>query len=91
MEEKLTIKTQCGSCRGTGLYRGFAESLGVAVICLRCNGTGCREFEYIPFTGRKERAGVKMVRQSKGTTILACGPAGPEMSYDEFKAVNPIS
>ena len=82
----VKIKTECGSCRGTGLYRGMAEPKGVAVVCLRCNGTGCAEVEYTPFTERKRRDDVQTVKLSRGTFILSCGPVGDSVTYSEFMA-----
>ena len=84
--EDMKIKTECGSCRGTGLYRGMAEPEGVAVVCLRCEGTGCREIEYTPFTTRKRRGDVTTVRLSRGSFILSCGPGGTSVSYAEFQS-----
>jgi hypothetical protein len=82
----MKVKTECGACRGTGLYRGIAEPKGVAVVCLRCRGTGCEELEYVPFTERKRRDDVQTVRQSRGSFILSCGPVGDSVTYAEFIA-----
>ena len=30
----------CKACGGTGLYKGFAEKEGCAVVCNQCNGSG---------------------------------------------------
>jgi len=78
------IKTECKSCRGTGLYRGMAEPEGVAVVCLTCKGTGCAEIEYTPFTERKRRSDVRTVKQSRGSFIMSCGPVGCGVSYEDF-------
>lgn len=37
------LKIYCRRCGGTGLYSGFAEPEGVAVICLGCDGSGAEE------------------------------------------------
>jgi len=79
-----SVKAECGSCGGTGVYSGFAEPKGVGVVCLNCKGTGCREIQYIPFTKRKHRNGIKKVRLSRGSFILSCGPHGEEISYSKF-------
>ena len=50
---KQTIKIDCTSCNGKGLYQGFAERGGAAVICTQCGGTGCQKYEYFPFKGKK--------------------------------------
>lgn len=34
------IKCTCGSCEGTGVFKGFAEKDRLAVVCTRCNGRG---------------------------------------------------
>lgn len=80
----MIIKTECGSCGGTGLYRGLAEPEGVAVVCLNCKGTGCKEIAYTPFTLRKLRNDVQTVQLSRGSFILSCGPVGSSVSYAEF-------
>jgi hypothetical protein len=74
----IVVKAECGACRGTGIFRGFAEPEGIGVVCLDCHGTGCKELKYIPFTSRKARNDVKFVRLSP------CGPAGETISYKEF-------
>ena len=82
---KTQIKTECSSCNGTGLYRGFAEPTGVAVVCLNCDGTGCRVIEYAPFTSRQARSDVKWVQRSRGSFIATgIGPAGNSISYQDF-------
>lgn len=84
MSTRTTIKTECPSCGGTGLYRGMAEPEGVAVVCLTCNGSGCKELTYTPFTARKRRGDVREVKRSKGEFIFACGPRGDAISYQDF-------
>lgn len=88
------IKVECRECGGTGLYRGFAEREGTAVVCLRCNGTGCRkimfevgEIIYTPYLGRKKRQDVHFVYESQGTLVFAGVGAkrGTEMTYSEFE------
>jgi len=82
----MKVDSRCGSCGGTGLYKGFAEPEGVAVVCVNCGGSGCRVIEYEPFTGRVEREGVRTVRQSRGTFIgTGVGPAGGSVTYDQFR------
>lgn len=82
---KTTVKTECSSCSGTGLYRGFAEPPGVAVICVNCDGTGCQEILYTPFSCRKKRYDVQTVQRTRGTLVFAgVGPTGGTISYQEF-------
>lgn len=79
------VETECSSCQGTGIYRGFAEPQGVGVVCLNCDGTGCRTMEYTPFTGLKRRDDVRTVQRSRGSLIFAgVGPTGGSISYEEF-------
>lgn len=86
MRDKI-VKAECSRCSGTGLYCGFAEPKGVAVVCLGCDGTGCEEYHYTPFVARKPKAGVKTVQLSRGTFIgTGVGPAGTEVTYAEFCA-----
>lgn len=80
-----SIVIECGSCDGTGLYRGMAEGPGDAVVCLRCNGSGHQLYEYKQFDGRKRRTDVKRVFASKGSFILSCGPVGSPITYEEFE------
>jgi hypothetical protein len=82
----MKIKTECGSCGGTGLYVGMAEPKGTAVVCLRCDGTGCREIEAIEFSGRKRREGISIVRRSRGSLIVRWGPTGGSVTYEQFLA-----
>lgn len=84
---KQTVKAECGSCRGTGLYQGFAEPEGTAVICVECDGSGCSTISYTPFTKRKERTGVTKISQSRGSFVgSGVGARGGSISYAEFKA-----
>lgn len=81
-----TVKTECSSCGGTGLYSGFAEPEGTAVICVTCNGTGCQEIRFKPFDRRKGRRGIKTVKRSRGTFVgTGVGPTGGSVTYKEFE------
>jgi hypothetical protein len=83
---KITVKTECGACGGTGLYCGFAEPKGTAVVCLRCDGTGCANIEYTPFERRKAKRGVHTVQRSRGSFIgTGVGPAGRSITYAAFE------
>jgi hypothetical protein len=84
--------SQCGSCGGTGLYCGFAEPKGTAVICLVCEGKGWRPVAGTEFTGRKKRPNITKISQSRGTIIfLGVGAVGESMSYAEFERKYPIN
>lgn len=81
----MKVDTECSACRGTGIYRGFAEPPGVGVVCLNCEGIGCRTMEYTPFTGRRTRDDIKEVQRSRGSFIgTGVGPVGRSISYQDF-------
>ena len=80
------VKAECGSCSGTGLYRGFCEAPGTAVICLTCAGTGCQIIKYTPFTKRKRKNGIHTIQFSRGSFIgTGVGGTGAPMTYYEFE------
>jgi len=79
------IETECQACGATGLYSGFAEAPGCAVVCLKCNGTGCAVLSYEPFRIRKASKGIKTVQVSQGVSILGCGGVGRSISYSDFR------
>jgi len=60
---EFKTKIKCQSCEGTGLYVGMAEGNGVAVVCYKCNGTGCQNYSFVyePFVKRKIRKDIKRV------------------------------
>jgi len=55
MKKIIEFDEVCDSCKGTGLYVGFAEHDGAAIVCHHCGGTGRYHFEheYDEFTCRK--------------------------------------
>lgn len=80
-----SVKIECASCAGTGIYHGFAEPKGVGVVCLNCHGSGCVEFKYAPFTKRQHREGITTVRTSRGSLLVTgVGPTGDSVTYHEF-------
>lgn len=81
-----SVKAECSSCRGTGLYQGFCEAKGTAVVCLGCDGTGCATISYEPFVKRKGKKGIKEVFRSRGTFIATgVGGHGESVTYAEFQ------
>ncbi len=60
---QLKIERQCKSCDGSGLYEGMAEKSGAAIVCHTCRGTGKEviSIDNTPFTGRKDKRGIKRV------------------------------
>lgn len=85
------IRIECDACHGTGLYEGFCEPEGTAVVCLQCAGTGWLDFQYREFTGRKKRRGVKRICLSRGSFIATgVGEVGEPMTYKEFEKKYPV-
>ena len=83
----LTVKIECRDCGANGLYQGFAEPEGHAVICITCGGTGCEKISYRPFERRKGKKGIHTVSRSRGSFIGAgVGAVGASISYFEFEA-----
>lgn len=59
---------ECTACGGTGLYQGFAEKDGAAVVCYICKGTGKQHVSYTftKFEKRQTRPNVKRVYKTSG-------------------------
>ena len=81
------IQIQCPACAGSGLYQGFAERKGEAVVCISCEGSGATTISYTPYAGRKQEHNVNVVRVSRGSFIGTGvgGVDGTEMTYEEFQ------
>lgn len=77
-----SVKQACGPCAGTGLYHGFAEPRGVAVVCSYCVGRGWFIHGYQEFTARKQKRGIKAVQLSEGGKKR-------EITYAEFEKKYP--
>ena len=90
---KSVVICECPSCGGTGLYRGFAERPGTAVVCLECGGQGWRKLQYTEFTGRKRKNNVKEIYESRGSFIVTgVGPRDDNaMTYSEFNTKFPVN
>ena len=78
------IKVECGSCSGTGLYCGFAEPKGTAVICRGCGGSGAETIRYKEFTGRKRKRNVQRVMTDGGYWFTRGKGEQPTISIKEF-------
>jgi len=79
------VKAECTACGATGVYSGFCEPEGTAVVCIRCSGTGCQIISYVPFESRRRRKGIKTVSQSRGGFIATgVGATGKPITYSEF-------
>lgn len=81
--KKIKFNAECDSCGGTGLYQGFMEGPGRAVVCISCRGTGCNVVSLKPFEGRKRKKGVEKVRLGSGL-IVDCPGESVWFSYEEF-------
>jgi hypothetical protein len=87
MTKTMKVKAECLACGATGIYCGFAEAKGEGVVCLDCGGTGCQVISYKPFTKRRRKKGVKVVRRSRGSFIVTgIGGTGDAVAYEEFLA-----
>lgn len=84
---------ECRSCNATGVYSGFAEPPGVAVVCLGCGGSGAVKHSYVEFTRRRRRAGIKTVSKSRGMFVATgVGPKeSSDVPYEDFflKKISP--
>lgn len=78
------IKVECSACNGTGLYCGMCEPKGEAVVCLDCDGKGWHEVGGKEFTGRKKKAGVKLIR-FRSSKLFVTGSSFQSMTYKEFE------
>lgn len=72
MGDTITVRVECEACDATGLYVGFAERDGAAVVCHKCKGSGCKVLTGRPFTGRREREGVTRVYQANVGYVIGC-------------------
>jgi len=70
---KSKIEVECSACKATGLYCGFAEPKGTAVVCRQCGGTGKKTLRGTPFTCRKRRRNVKWVMTDGGLWFARTG------------------
>src|ERR1017187_6535830 len=85
MHHVIEFDEQCKSCDATGLYVGFAEKGGAAVVCQACKGTGKHHFkmEYDDFEGRVVRTDVvHVVEVNPG--ICIGGGKGKEYAMSDF-------
>ncbi len=79
----MTTKFECVACSGTGLYKGFAEPPGTAVICHTCSGKGYSDSGKVPFSGRKPKIGIQRVMCDGGLWMFRTGNL-PTISIEEF-------
>jgi hypothetical protein len=79
-----SIQIECDACNSTGLYCGFAEPKGTAVICYQCNGSGARTLSYKEYTGRKRRRNIQRVLTDGGLWMTRTKSEAPTISIKEF-------
>lgn len=92
MAKMKKIIEQCPACNGSGVYSGFAEAKGTAVICQQCDGQGWSEYQYKPFEGRKKKRGIKTVSLGRGTSLMSGVGADKRRAwtYKEFEQKFPV-
>ena len=82
----MIVDIECSDCAATGLYQGFCEGKDEAVVCVRCDGTGCVQYNLKEFNKRKGRKGIKTVYRSRGAFIATgVGAVGSSVTYQEFQ------
>lgn len=65
-QEKVTVKSECSDCGGTGLYDcSCLCHKGTAMVCRRCGGSGFIEITYTPFISKKKKNGVSRVFKAR--------------------------
>jgi hypothetical protein len=80
-----SIQVECSSCDGSGLYCGFAEPEGTAVVCHGCGGTGATTLTYKKFTHRKKKRGVRKVMGNSPWFTRSQEDYAKTISYKEFE------
>ena len=82
-EHEKTVRAECDSCGGTGLYVGMGERDGFAVQCHTCEGEGVvkKTFRWRDFEGKKDRPNVLRVLQ---VNPGICAGVGNGHSYEDF-------
>lgn len=77
----IELTVACDDCGATGLYQGFAQLRGTAVICATCLGTGGRVLRFNPYTGRKPREGIKRI---EAANTIWFPETSDTITYEEF-------
>ena len=58
---RKSVIAKCEACGGSGIYTGFAEQDGAAVVCYKCKGTGKVTIKYEEFKEREVTPGIRRV------------------------------
>ncbi len=71
----IEFDEQCKPCGATGVYVGFAEKDGAAVVCRTCNGSGNHhvKIEYDDFDGKKIRKDIDRVYEANPGIAIGIG------------------
>jgi hypothetical protein len=83
--KEIKIREVCKSCKGTGIYVGFAERTGFGVECNCCDGSGCNEFihQYEDFKKRKERKDIMQVLKNNPGMCVGVSEID-NLTFDSF-------
>lgn len=83
------MQFECCSCKGTGLYEGFVEREGEAVVCIDCGGSGSVRDGTIPFVVRRPIPGIKRVRPVGLTVVFSEKDRCRWFSIEQFERLVP--
>ena len=96
--KRICHKEKCKTCNGTGLYSGMGERDGFAIICNRCDGTGCFEYvhDYVEFEERRpSKDKILRVFEKNPAVLVGRKPGMPEdyfggMPYSDWAEGKPF-
>lgn len=81
MPQTHELEVECEACGGFGFLSTQAADVGI--YCVRCKGKGFQTIAYQPFTGRKKRRGIRIIRRS-GTGVIPGGRRQVGIPYAAF-------
>lgn len=84
---RVEYSCKCYTCKGTGLYVGFAERDGFSVVCNACKGKGQRDIviEWDDFTGRVIKGEIVTVLEvNPGIIVGLKGKGGLKFTHQFF-------
>lgn len=89
MKHTIEYDCKCESCKGSGLYVGFAEGDGFAVVCHTCKGSGrChRKIVYDDCAKRTELKGIRKVLHINPGIVASASKHrkdGKNFTYESF-------
>ena len=71
-QKVVTIKAECDSCHGSGVFKGYSEGHkdnGLGTMCSSCRGRGWKEYNFWEFEHRKIRHDIGHVRMPNGEIV----------------------